>query len=266
MIQKKNPRYCDIPESLCRFEPSGYKEAKAWHTWQKDGKFYPVAVVDAETGVIMVDLERRVTMELRHENENFPTSVVEAPPFKGIYWFKTPRIFVFGQLRLSFSCPLGAEDTAQVFVEDGNALSFQITVDTAAVCKHPKALVAIAEGDMPQEEGAESNKNSSRKPRAAGTQSKKKLELEAEAAAAMRLQFQHQHEQPFNAQRVPRTALTMNAREQLFGLHTLDQFIENIRVARKILVVTGAGISVSCGIPDFRSKVFTRNYLILFIY
>jgi len=34
----------------------------------------------------------------------------------------------------------------------------------------------------------------------------------------------------------------------------IDQTVELIRNAKKIIVLTGAGISVSCGIPDFRSR------------
>lgn len=37
-------------------------------------------------------------------------------------------------------------------------------------------------------------------------------------------------------------------------LVTFNHAVDLIRKARKILVVTGAGISVSCGIPDFRSE------------
>ncbi|KAA6392340.1 MAG: putative NAD-dependent protein deacetylase sirtuin-1 [Streblomastix strix] len=36
--------------------------------------------------------------------------------------------------------------------------------------------------------------------------------------------------------------------------HTFDDAVKLLREKRKIVVVTGAGISVSCGIPDFRSK------------
>lgn len=35
---------------------------------------------------------------------------------------------------------------------------------------------------------------------------------------------------------------------------TLKDFVRVLRKAKKVLVVAGAGISVSCGIPDFRSK------------
>lgn len=43
-------------------------------------------------------------------------------------------------------------------------------------------------------------------------------------------------------------------REPLSCFETIESVVEAIRHARRILVITGAGISVSCGIPDFRSK------------
>ena len=36
--------------------------------------------------------------------------------------------------------------------------------------------------------------------------------------------------------------------------YEVDEIVEMIQHAKKIIVLTGAGISVSCGIPDFRSK------------
>lgn len=43
-------------------------------------------------------------------------------------------------------------------------------------------------------------------------------------------------------------------RPRLEGLCTFEHAVAAVRDARRILVVTGAGISVSCGIPDFRSE------------
>ena len=40
---------------------------------------------------------------------------------------------------------------------------------------------------------------------------------------------------------------------------TIEAVVEGIRRSRRILVLTGAGVSTSCGIPDFRSKVEQRN-------
>ncbi|KAG7394663.1 hypothetical protein PHYBOEH_004861 [Phytophthora boehmeriae] len=37
-------------------------------------------------------------------------------------------------------------------------------------------------------------------------------------------------------------------------LETIDDFLAVLKKAKKIVVIAGAGISVSCGIPDFRSK------------
>jgi len=42
-------------------------------------------------------------------------------------------------------------------------------------------------------------------------------------------------------------------RERLVQYETIDDAVRLIKDAKKILVLTGAGISVSCGIPDFRS-------------
>ncbi|KZP01595.1 SIR2-domain-containing protein [Calocera viscosa TUFC12733] len=46
---------------------------------------------------------------------------------------------------------------------------------------------------------------------------------------------------------------TLRDRERLVQYETIDDAVRLIREAKKILVLTGAGISVSCGIPDFRS-------------
>ena len=37
-------------------------------------------------------------------------------------------------------------------------------------------------------------------------------------------------------------------------ISSIDDVVELFRKSKRILVITGAGISVSCGIPDFRSK------------
>jgi NAD-dependent SIR2 family protein deacetylase len=37
-------------------------------------------------------------------------------------------------------------------------------------------------------------------------------------------------------------------------INTIEDVLELLRNSKKIMVVTGAGVSVSCGIPDFRSK------------
>ena len=44
------------------------------------------------------------------------------------------------------------------------------------------------------------------------------------------------------------------AREKLPEYNSLEDAALLLRRARKIMVLTGAGISVACGIPDFRSK------------
>lgn len=44
------------------------------------------------------------------------------------------------------------------------------------------------------------------------------------------------------------------SRDKLNQYNTFDDAVDLIRRSNRILVVTGAGISVSCGIPDFRSK------------
>jgi len=44
------------------------------------------------------------------------------------------------------------------------------------------------------------------------------------------------------------------SREKLENINTLDDCVQLIRNSKNVLVLTGAGVSVSCGIPDFRSK------------
>nr|CCA13982.1 NADdependent histone deacetylase sir2like protein putative [Albugo laibachii Nc14] len=44
------------------------------------------------------------------------------------------------------------------------------------------------------------------------------------------------------------------ARQKLSHVNTFNDVVDLLRHAKKILVLAGAGISVSCGIPDFRSE------------
>lgn len=50
------------------------------------------------------------------------------------------------------------------------------------------------------------------------------------------------------------------SRERLSTVRTLTDAVEHIKKAKNIIVLTGAGVSVSCGIPDFRSRdgVYSR--------
>lgn len=43
-------------------------------------------------------------------------------------------------------------------------------------------------------------------------------------------------------------------RQKLKHINTLTDVVRLIRHSKKIIVLTGAGVSVSCGIPDFRSR------------
>lgn len=43
-------------------------------------------------------------------------------------------------------------------------------------------------------------------------------------------------------------------RAKLNDINTLDDAVKLLRTCKKIIVLTGAGVSVSCGIPDFRSR------------
>lgn len=43
-------------------------------------------------------------------------------------------------------------------------------------------------------------------------------------------------------------------RQKLRHINTLTDVVRLIRNSNRIIVLTGAGVSVSCGIPDFRSR------------
>lgn len=46
----------------------------------------------------------------------------------------------------------------------------------------------------------------------------------------------------------------LSTRIRLANFHTIDDFVAKLKTAKKIIVLTGAGISTSLGIPDFRSS------------
>ena len=48
--------------------------------------------------------------------------------------------------------------------------------------------------------------------------------------------------------------LGVKAKRKRTRKYNLNETVDLIRNSKKILVLTGAGISVSCGIPDFRSR------------
>lgn len=43
-------------------------------------------------------------------------------------------------------------------------------------------------------------------------------------------------------------------RKKLNNINTIDDVVHLLKTSKKIMVLTGAGVSVSCGIPDFRSR------------
>lgn len=43
-------------------------------------------------------------------------------------------------------------------------------------------------------------------------------------------------------------------RKKLSQVNTLEDVVQLLRTSKRIIVLTGAGVSVSCGIPDFRSR------------
>ena len=43
-------------------------------------------------------------------------------------------------------------------------------------------------------------------------------------------------------------------RKKLPNVNTLEDVVRLIWTSKRIIVLTGAGVSVSCGIPDFRSR------------
>ncbi len=51
-----------------------------------------------------------------------------------------------------------------------------------------------------------------------------------------------------------REKMRVCSRSKLLSVNTLEDAVHLIMKARHVLVISGAGISVSCGIPDFRSK------------
>ncbi|ANB12599.1 histone deacetylase HST1 [Sugiyamaella lignohabitans] len=54
---------------------------------------------------------------------------------------------------------------------------------------------------------------------------------------------------------------TLSSRQRLAYPHTLDDLCQVLKNAKKVIVLTGAGISTSLGIPDFRSESGLYNKL-----
>lgn len=50
------------------------------------------------------------------------------------------------------------------------------------------------------------------------------------------------------------SSLFLVPRDKLFHINTIEHCVDLIASSRNIVVLTGAGCSVSCGIPDFRSR------------
>ncbi|KAI8604586.1 hypothetical protein EDD21DRAFT_365937 [Dissophora ornata] len=46
----------------------------------------------------------------------------------------------------------------------------------------------------------------------------------------------------------------LRRRKRLQNVHSLDHVVNLLKSSKRIMVLTGAGVSVSCGIPDFRSE------------
>ncbi|XP_063703883.1 NAD-dependent protein deacetylase sirtuin-1 [Culicoides brevitarsis] len=63
-----------------------------------------------------------------------------------------------------------------------------------------------------------------------------------------------QHVSDLTLWRIIASTLVEPRRQKLRDYHSLDHAMDLIKNANNIIVLTGAGVSVSCGIPDFRSK------------
>ncbi|KAF9559068.1 NAD-dependent histone deacetylase sir2 [Mortierella alpina] len=46
----------------------------------------------------------------------------------------------------------------------------------------------------------------------------------------------------------------LRRRRRLQNVHSIEHVVELLKTSKRIMVLTGAGVSVSCGIPDFRSE------------